>query len=552
MISFATRTVACTLAALLLLTAAGCEMCRDIQHYHQVESAHRAEAQGAYAHTPQYDCPCPQCAVAPAPPQTPMMVPALGPAPAIAPPPPGVACAEIFFPTGQPANAAIHVRKCAPASVQVGMPFDYTMTVRNLTGETLRNVVLIDELPLNFQMGVPQPSPSSVEGNIVTWRLGDLGPHQSRDIRIPGCATTPGELINCVIVTFDMPVCLTVPVADPKLELHKHAPDSVLKCETIPVRLVVSNTGTGSAHNVQVVDKLPEGLVTVDGRREVAFNVGELHEGQSRELAMDLRAERTGVFTNRAYATADGGLRAEASSTTKVCQPILTIDKTGPGKQVLGRNISYEITVKNTGDGPAAETVLEDLIPAGVELLEVSDGGVAQGGKVVWQLGTLEPGDARTVSMKVGGAAIGEVTNVVNARAYCAPPVDDTVVTLVQGIPAILLEVIDIEDPVEVGAETTYEIRVTNQGTMPDTNIGLTARLESQAEFVSGEGLTTVSHANRLITLAPVPELQPKATARWRIRVKAVATGDIRFHVQMNSDQLKRNVMETEATHFYE
>ena len=53
------------------------------------------------------------------------------------------------------------------------------------------------------------------------------------------------------------------------------------------------------------------------------------------------------------------------------------------------------------------------------------------------------------------------------------------------------------------------------------------------------------------MNFAPIPSLAPKATAVFKVKVKGTAAGDLRFKVEMNSDQLTRPVMETESTHIY-
>jgi uncharacterized repeat protein (TIGR01451 family) len=314
----------------------------------------------------------------------------------------------------------------------------------------------------------------------------------------------------------------------------------------------VTNAGVGTAQNVQVTDTLPAGLTTEDGKSSVTFNAGTLAQGQSREFTFNARASRTGSFTNNAVATGSNNLRAEASSSVNVVAPVLAVTKTGPDMRYLGRPIGYDVTVRNTGDGVARNTVLVDPLPSGTQFLSAGDNGQLRGDRIVWELGDLAPGAERKVRVNVMGTAIGQIRNVATARAFCAEAASATAVTDVQGIPAILLEVIDIADPVEVGAETVYEITVTNQGSKPGTNITVTVNLEEQAQFVDAGGATTHSVNGRTITFAPVPSLAPKAKATWRLRVKAIAPGDIRLHVQMNSDQIDRDVIETEATNFYE
>lgn len=46
-----------------------------------------------------------------------------------------------------------------------------------------------------------------------------------------------------------------------------------------------------------------------------------------------------------------------------------------------------------------------------------------------------------------------------SARGRVAPPVESRCETRVVGLPSILLEVVDLADPVEVGTNQTYEIR---------------------------------------------------------------------------------------------
>ena len=123
--------------------------------------------------------------------------------------------------------------------------------------------------------------------------------------------------------------------------------------------------------------------------------------------------------------------------------------------------------------------------------------------------------------------------------------------TQVSGIPAILLEVVDLQDPVEVGGSVVYEIRVTNQGTAALTQVKLLCALAETQEFVSGEGVTPVSAEGGKVSLSPLARLEPKAEVAWRVTVKAVGQADARFRVDLTSDQFTRPVEEWEATSQY-
>jgi hypothetical protein len=155
------------------------------------------------------------------------------------------------------------------------------------------------------------------------------------------------------------------------------------------------------------------------------------------------------------------------------------------------------------------------------------------------------------VTIKPTGAST--MQQMATARAHCAAAVDARMQTRVEGIPAILLEVIDVEDPIEVGADVTYVITVTNQGSAPGTNISIIAQLEDTQRIVTTGGATTASRSpdGRTVTFSPLKYLAPKQRAKWEMKIKAVREGDVRMRVQMQSDQIGRPVIETEATTFY-
>jgi uncharacterized repeat protein (TIGR01451 family) len=121
----------------------------------------------------------------------------------------------------------------------------------------------------------------------------------------------------------------------------------------------------------------------------------------------------------------------------------------------------------------------------------------------------------------------------------------------VAGIPAVLLEAVDLQDPVGVGEEVTYEIRVTNQGSAPVTGIRLAALLPAAQEFMRGTGAGAVTAEGRTVRTEALPLLEPKAQAAWRFTVRALTAGDIRFQVDLTSDQFPQPIVEFEATTQY-
>jgi len=448
-------------------------------------------------------------------------------------------------------SGAIKLDKIMPSEVRLNAPFDYSITVTNITDMDVADVVVTENIPGNFSTKSTNPAATKGEGKLV-WKLGSFDPKESRKITISGIATNTECVKTCGAATYVIPVCANVQVVQPKLQLVKTAPAEVLLCDPIPVKFVVTNSGTGSAQNVKIEDNLPADLRTADGRSKLLFDAGTLETGQSRQFTAELKASKTGKYVNKAVASSAGGLKAESETTTIVRQPVLAISKTGPEKRYLGRSVEYEITVTNKGDAPAKDLVLKDQLPSGVKFVSASDRGKVVAGKVQWNLGSLAAGKSRKFAVTVMPNKAGTVTNSVVATATCAEGVRASVKTLVAGIPAVLLEVVDIDDPIEIGGQTTYMIIATNQGSSPGTNISIVCTLEDNEQYVSSSGATSGTLAGNTITFAPLRSLAPKAKATWRVVVKAVKAGDVRFKVTMNTDQLTRPVEETEATHLYE
>lgn len=457
---------------------------------------------------------------------------------------------EHAYPTGNKATSMILIQRITPEEVRLGQPYEYTVNLVNLTNAEIKDVVLTEEISAVLRIDAITPTPTSQSGNEVTWRLDSLPPHATQRIVIRGSATQSADITCCATVTFQTLACSTTRVVEPALKLVKTTPPEVVICDPIPVRLVVTNTGTGVARDVRVTDTLPEGWSTTDGRNELAFDAGNLNAGQSREFTFTVKANRTGQFTNNAAAREAGGLTAEASSSTTVRQPVLELTKTGPAYRYIGRPATFNITVSNTGDTVARDTVLIDNVPAGTEFVSASDGGQFSGGRVQWRLGDLAPGASHNVSLTVKLRQRGVVRNTAVARAYCTEASGEASVEA-RGIPAILLEVIDIQDPVEVGATTTYVIAVVNQGSADGTNITIDCTLPAEEELVSADGPTAARVTGKAVSFAPLPSLAPRAKATYRVVIKGVGVGDVRFKVSMKSDQTTSPVEETESTHIY-
>lgn len=447
-------------------------------------------------------------------------------------------------------RGTVLLEKSAPKNVLVGKPFDYTLKVTNETASDLQDVTLTGKLPQNFQVVSSTPT-ASITGRDATWKIPTLKAGASKMYVVRGKATKTGKLTGCSDMTFRLPsACLTINAVEPALKIVKTGPQAVLICEPIEYTVVVTNPGSGPATNVKFEDKLPAGLVYQNKYQAVSANIGTLAAGASKKITYQVKATKTGSFTNTATATADGDLSVNDTATTVVRQPVLKIAKKAPKLRYVGTSVTYTLTVTNAGDGEARNTVLTDTLPAGASFVSATAGGKRSGNKVTWNLGTLQPNASKQVKVSLKADKIGTLENFASVTATCAKA-STKASTQVKGIPAILLECVDLTDPLGVGQNETYVITVTNQGSAVGTGIVIVCEMPAQQSFVSATGPTKHTVEDRKITFTPLAQLAPKAKATYRVNVKGTAPGDVRFKVSLTSDQMDSPASETESTHIY-
>lgn len=337
----------------------------------------------------------------------------------------------------------------------------------------------------------------------------------------------------------------------PKLQLFKSAPFQGNLCEPMEIKLVVRNVGGVPATQVTVTDSLPAGIKTTDNQTVVRFDAGTLQPGESREFKFPVVATTSGTFGNVARATCAEGLTANAIASTQVRSPMLTLECSAPPMVPAGRPVRVCLTVRNTGDAPESKATITLPIPAGATVESTTGGGVVSGEVVTWEIANLAPQASVEMCAVLVSRQFGPLSLSPTARGACLPPVSSQCGVRIGGIAGILLEVVDLEDPVEVGKEVTYEIRVLNQGATIGTNVRLVCRLPDSLEYVSGAGLTPVKFLDGTITIEPLPSLGSKISASWRVVAKALKEDDARFKVELFSEQYDQPIHEDESTTLY-
>ena len=466
----------------------------------------------------------------------------------------GMVRGSLYVPTGTADGSVLLLEKSLPSTVTSGRAFGYALKVTNVSKLKLEAVEIEETYPASLQIADANPTGKGDEPRTSKIWVGTLAAGESKSFDRSATPSGAGSLGMCMSASYSTSLCMATSVVSPSLKLMASAPGEALLCEGIPYKITVSNSGSGMARSIRASVPLPTGLTTQEGKTSIAFDAGDLSAGQSREFSFNAKAAKTGKYTVTPVVTAADGLTGEASAIdTTVKAPVLTIAKSGTEKAFIGQPIAYELTVANTGDAPATDTVLYDNIPDGATVQGMSEAGKPDGkDKVKWELGTIAPGASKKVSIVLTVPAAGEIKTAASASSKCTEPVAAMASTSVTGVPAILIEVTDQPDPIRVGSETTYLIEITNQGSAPGTNVKLVVEMEDSMQYVKATGPTPSNMDGNKISFTPIPSLAPKAKATYNVTIRGKKPADARFKAMLTSDQLGRPVEENEATTIYQ
>jgi uncharacterized repeat protein (TIGR01451 family) len=447
---------------------------------------------------------------------------------------------------------AVALEWSGPPTVRIGQPAEYGVAVRNTCAIPVQQVLVRVRVPAGMTVAATEPN-ALTENNVIVWELGTLTPRQENKLQMKLVPQSKGELMPQAWVTFTGSSLMRVQVREPRLQLQAAAPAETLQIgDAGKFVITVSNPGDGPAEQVKVHAVLSAGLQHPSGDH-VDFEVGNLAAGESRNVQLICSTRDGGSQKCEAWAEAEGGLKAQAQALVSVSMPRLDLQVAGPGLRYLDRKALYTLKVSNPGDAPANNVVVSDVIPEGFKFVSATDGGRHDpaGRSVSWFLGDLAPGQAREVKLEVLASGPGEQRHHATAQAARGLKADGEVVTHVECVSSMVVEVTPTEDPVAVGEDTTYEIRLTNTGSKTETDVRITCTLPDKMEVKGVQAPVAIHAEGRTLAFEPLPKLTPRADVTYRVQCKALAAGDVRFQVQASSANLTEPLVEVRPTHIY-
>ena len=443
----------------------------------------------------------------------------------------------------------MHIYKLVPAETSLGETYTMKMVVTALVdiAEIEINDILDDGVSF-----IQSDPPAKQVGRELSWALEKMKSGESQEIIVTLKADKEGELFSCATFAAIPYGCLTTTVGQAVLAIEKVGPEQASLDDQVTYTIAVRNTGTAIAKNVVITDDVPSGLTHSSGNSTLSFNVGDLAPNESRQESVTFTTTERGKVCNPAVATSDNADRVSDQACTVIVEPKLEIVKTGPKEQYLGKVAKYKIKVSNPGDVTLTDVNLTDIAPSETRIIKAKNGNVS-GNRASWIVPQIAAGETLDFDIALTSEIPGNHCNDAAVRVAEGLSGESTACTVWKGYPALLLEVIDTVDPlqVDIGEMTTYQIRVTNQGTAVDNNIGIVMRFPAEISAVSASGATSASVEAKTVKFAVYPQLAPKEVIEFIIEAKAEQIGDARLEVQLTSESLKSPVKEEESTHVY-
>jgi uncharacterized repeat protein (TIGR01451 family) len=386
----------------------------------------------------------------------------------------------------------------------------------------------------------------------LIWSLGRLEPGQRKaihlSVRVRDAAGSP-VLEHAAEVAVTTNVTSVTRIAAARLSLEVDSPKTATVGVPVKFSISVSNVGNAPASNVVVHDRLPDGLVHPYGAN-LESEIGQLEPGERRTLDLTVTPMRVGEIMNVIRVVADE-LEPVQHRAVLVAEMVqLAVEAVAPKTRFLNRPITYQFVITNRGTTEARDVRLQATLPGGVAFSSASDGGEHDAAlhTVSWAIGSVKTGQTRHVSLTGAATQIGENACRVVLTAAGAANVESQCMTMVRGVPALRMEVVDLADPIEVGAETTYEIRIANQGSTPTTNVRIQAEFPSELEPTGAEGPTPHTIADHVLTFAPLSSLEPNAQVTLRVKANGKKSGECRCKVTLNAEEFSRPIVEEEST----
>ena len=226
---------------------------------------------------------------------------------------------------------------------------------------------------------------------------------------------------------------------------------------------------------------------------------------------------------------------------------------TGPTKRYLERPAKYTVSVSNPGTAPAHNIDLVTYLPTGLKFVEANNAGQYDSRRhaVFWSLAELPPSDSGSVELVALPIEAGDQRMRVEGSAAKGLKAEAESTVQVEGLAAIAFEVSDLADPIEVGKDTTYVIKIVNQGSKEATNVNVAAALPQGMQPLSADGDVSGEVQGDKVFFQPISRIDPKQSVTLKVQVRGATAGNHKISVQVTTNEIQTPITNQESTTVY-
>lgn len=449
-------------------------------------------------------------------------------------------------------SPSVVIHKRAPAEVKVGKPATFVIQVRNVGTAEALNVEVHDSIPTGMQLvdATPQPLAGSQNGTMV-WQLGAMPAGDERSITMQLIPREEGELGSVARVTFEAAASVRTRSTRPQLKITQRAPQKVLIGQQLEIELEISNIGTGEATGVILQEDVPEGLDHPRGR-QLDNALGSLRPGETRREILRLRAVEPGMIRNIVHLVAEDAKEVTHAVDVEVVAPDLGVQLSGPSRRFLERQATYMVNIQNAGTAPATNVEVIAYLDRGFTFVSTENNGAYDSNRhaVLWSIVNLPPGDSGSVPLTLLPIEEGDQAIRLEAIADLDTRAQSESTVSVESQSELTFSIADTADPIELGSETTYEIKVKNSGSRNDTNVQVRMIVPPGIELLESDS-DVQTDGRGGVAFAPHKNLSTGGDLIYRIRVRGVQPDTHIIKAIVTSDQSPVPVTKEESTKVY-